>query len=537
MQLIAPSLKISDISEVKKLLYMSSSKNEQFIIRNQDKTIIMSDYWQKDLYNYIRNYNPLNCPSSNQLESISPFKYLITCSPLLDPENPSRKLGELFSLKKKTSFSLSPLIIYIVAFLIVLFLILFSLLKRMLVKLFLNPVIILKQYLSNCPPTSVENISEKINTIPYELYEIKSTFDREYLKRVEAEKYKAIVDIIAGLCHDIRSPLACLELCISEAKTHLPNPIIEIQYEAIKNIRSIANNVLEKYRVDNQSNSINEIYIKYFLLSSIIETVVSQKRYEWRHASVDLDLSINEDASSFWLESDPNEIKRVLSNLINNAYEALQEEKGQIKISMTKMINIISVCISDNGKGIHPQDLERILKGYSTKHLGKGLGVSTSKQFIERMGGSISISSTINVGTKMYLDFPISQNPTWFPEYLLINSDSEIIVLDDDTSIHSFWKEKLKKYTVKVKSFFSEQELLNWHHNNKSENQIFIMDYQLGTEQANGLELLKIINPEKKGYLITSFAEDINLQNEISKLNSWLFPKKLLGSIKIHFNV
>ena len=107
------------------------------------------------------------------------------------------------------------------------------------------------------------------------------------------------------------------------------------------------------------------------------------------------------------------EIQQVLLNLINNALYALRKTGGKIDITTRLKDGHVWVVVEDNGPGIPKANLDRIFDPFfTTKPVGEGngLGLSICFGIIQKMGGEIAVSSTVDVGTRFDIRFPV-RNP------------------------------------------------------------------------------------------------------------------------------
>ena len=106
---------------------------------------------------------------------------------------------------------------------------------------------------------------------------------------------------------------------------------------------------------------------------------------------------------------DRSQIEQVLINLVKNAHEACietPEPKVTICTHYDEHLKIFLISISDNGKGILPEVLERIfVPFFTTKQKGSGIGLSICKQSMMLHGGSISVTSVPNKHTTFTLKF------------------------------------------------------------------------------------------------------------------------------------
>ena len=105
----------------------------------------------------------------------------------------------------------------------------------------------------------------------------------------------------------------------------------------------------------------------------------------------------------------PDELNQVWTNIINNAYQAM-DGKGNIYISILQKDNFVRVAIKDKGKGI-PEDIkEKIFNPFFTTKIageGTGLGLDISKKIIEKHNGKINFESIEEEGTTFYIQLPI----------------------------------------------------------------------------------------------------------------------------------
>ena len=124
----------------------------------------------------------------------------------------------------------------------------------------------------------------------------------------------------------------------------------------------------------------------------------------------------------------PNELRRILSNLLNNAYEALHND-GKISILLSFSNNFIFISITDNGQGIPLDKMDVVLQGYSLKHAGKGIGLYSAKKYVESFsGGQLILNSEQYKGTEVTLKLPYFQKPDWFPENIYLKYQQMVVL-------------------------------------------------------------------------------------------------------------
>jgi two-component system sporulation sensor kinase A len=129
-------------------------------------------------------------------------------------------------------------------------------------------------------------------------------------------------------------------------------------------------------------------------------------------------------------EIESAEFKRVVSNLINNAAEAM-DDKGTITLSVTESNVRIQICCSDNGQGIPTEIIGKLTqRGESHgKAKGSGLGLYHAKSSVEKWGGALTLHSQVGKGTSVTISLPKAQAPLWFVPTLTVLERSTVVVL------------------------------------------------------------------------------------------------------------
>ena len=200
--------------------------------------------------------------------------------------------------------------------------------------------------------------------------------------------------IAKQVAHDIRSPVAVLQTLTSSAL--IPEPERELLQAATERIRHIADDLLAK-RKSNPSP-------QHFDILAASHTMQFEKAA--LHQSVVL--AIRTSASKLWVRGVESSALRILSNILNNAFEAVPtNQEPEVRLEIQETFREVLVHIVDNGKGIPPYMLSRIgEKGFSFgKSSGHGLGLSMAIQQIRSWGGNLEIQSEENQGTKITLRF------------------------------------------------------------------------------------------------------------------------------------
>jgi signal transduction histidine kinase len=104
-------------------------------------------------------------------------------------------------------------------------------------------------------------------------------------------------------------------------------------------------------------------------------------------------------------------LRSVFNNLFINAVQAMESKGGNLDINISPENDSVKIEISDTGKGISEESLEKIFEPYfSTKETGTGLGLAIVQKIIEVHNGTIAVESKLNEGTKFVVKLPKAEN-------------------------------------------------------------------------------------------------------------------------------
>lgn len=369
-------------------------------------------------------------------------------------------------------------------------------------------------------------------------------------KQIEFQKNDMIGKMAAQVAHDIRSPLAALEVASKDLK-NVPEQTRMMIKSSVTRINDIANVLLEKNREIRNIVDIKKIRElsdeprAVELLPCLISSIVSEKRVLCKmKQSMQILFVADTKAYAecvFFVSIQKNEFKRIISNLLNNAIESIDSEIGTVVIDLKLSADNkkVGVVISDNGKGIMPEILAKIGQRGIThgKPNGNGLGLFHAKQTLESWGCDLKIGSVCGKGTTITLTMPLAETPIWFACKIVIQPVSKIVVLDDDISIHQVWDERFasvltlyKNSNFSIVHLFEPSDLKDHLDGN-----LFLIDFEYEGVDINGLQAIENYELQKRGhtFLVTSRFEESLIREACICQDVKLLPKAMVGGVDI----
>lgn len=495
-------------------------------------------------FEWVRKGKP---PLQNKMTWILPFSWVDYC-PIQSKE------GEYFGY-----FKVSGSLIYnydmlsaflikmalVLCFIFTIFLLLYPLGKRIPEEIFVKPIMDLLNLLKS--GKKEQSVSDE-SKIPVEIQEIKLKLT-QMLKEAESHSHEvAFGQIAAKVAHDIRSPLAALNMLLKKNVASLPEEERNIIRSATQRINDIANNLLNQKKEKDLGKTSFSKKTAPELAAILLENIVSEKRAQYSERDIQFQLNIDENVHGVFVDVNANELSRALSNLINNSVEAIPEnrkEKGKVVLGLTVTSNqTVLFSVMDNGIGMHPEQLAQILeKSVSVgKENGSGIGLSSAIQSIESWNGIFSIKSQFGTGTQVDFALPIAVHPEWFAPILPLQEGSTIVFLDDDEVIHQIWQKRLSETKDKKQKDFHRvhcyraEELLKWYQENPllREKALFLVDYELIGSSSTGSDIVKQLNIANHALMVTSRYDDANVRLECQQLGIKFIPKNFAVHIPIY---
>lgn len=328
---------------------------------------------------------------------------------------------------------------------------------------------------------------------------------------------------LSSVTHDLRTPMNAIVNYIGLAVKHSDDKRRVVEYlsgadSSSKYLLNLIDNVLEKSRID--SGKVDLKNTKCWLpdlltLSKDISMEIAPNK----------GLNFIIDAMSVTNEHvlcDSLRVQQILTNVMSNAVK-YTGERGNIRVVLRELdhvdgVSTYEIVVEDDGIGMSDEFLSKIFdsferEGNTTSQgvFGSGLGMTIVKNLVDMMGGTITVESKKNVGTKVTIHLSFEVDFT-FGELIDVEAikGKRALIVDDDFTICDSVDRMLTKLGMRVDwTVYGADARLRIDHAISREDpfSLYVVDYMLNN--MNGIEVVKTIRervgPEAVILLVTSY--------------------------------
>ena len=382
-----------------------------------------------------------------------------------------------------------------------------------------------------------DNISQFLFTLQMQITALKdskaiSTKLREYKDQLEKslkETEKAKLNqqsFFAKMSHELRTPLNAIigmsELLQATELDQTQKKYLRAVSFSSNSLLRIINDILDFSKLKTDQFSLENIN---FSLKQLIKEVYHSSIYTAREKNIQLTYFISEDIIHCY--GDSLRITQVLVNLVNNAIKFTNQGSIDIRIDLlseSQNYQIIEFSVTDTGKGISKDKLERIFNSYeqedegiSREFGGTGLGLTIAKEIVEKYDSTINVESEEGKGSRFFFVLKLAKiREVGFKlEETKVEYDFQDIriLLVEDNHVNRFYAETiLVQKDIIVEMAEDGSEAVNQIQNNQYD--LILMDMQMPV--MNGLTATKIIRTQFMnetpiiGLSANTVTEDIN---------------------------
>ena len=253
----------------------------------------------------------------------------------------------------------------------------------------------------------LEGENDMTKKICYGINEIAVNSQAQLIRQRQSEQ--AYKRLMTSLSHDVKTPLASLvgyleavenKIVIGEEK----DEYIHVTHEKAQYLKSFVENLFEWVKLDSGEQI---FHFEKFDLNELSRNIIADWIPVLENSSFEYEFVIPE--TEYFIRIDVNAYTRVLNNLLQNMI--VHSEGDKMELHIFEDMRQAKIIISDNGKGITPDNLPHIFErmyqcDQSRSAKGNGLGLAITKELISVHKGTITAESNFGNGTKFTILFP-----------------------------------------------------------------------------------------------------------------------------------
>ena len=237
----------------------------------------------------------------------------------------------------------------------------------------------------------------------------------------QSEKLKTLGVMTSGISHEFSNILAIIsgsvQLLKESYKDSVPPRCEEELMDKLDIIRESTDNGAEIIRMMNEFTKVKEDDPSGFIdldIRDLIKQVIDSTLPKWENMAQAKGITYHMDREGLQkvpaLQGNPSELREVLVNIMNNAFDAMPDG-GRISFHTVKKEETIFISISDTGEGMSEDVQKQIFDPFFTtrRPKGTGLGMSVAYGIITRHGGNIDVESAVGKGSTLTIRLPIKK--------------------------------------------------------------------------------------------------------------------------------
>ncbi len=232
----------------------------------------------------------------------------------------------------------------------------------------------------------------------------------------ELQQAQAVKDeFLASMSHELRTPLTSIignsELVLEQSETPQQRQLLTSIQIAGRNQLALVNDILDLSKIESGKFTIEEHpYDLERTVNELIEIFTPQAH----NTGLELRLEMGYHPSRQLL-GDRHRIIQMLNNLVSNAIKFT--DRGAVVLTVSRRGGQLLLAVEDSGIGIEATALERLFSRFqqadssiSRRFGGTGLGLHITRSLAEMMGGAVSVSSELGVGSRFVIELPLQES-------------------------------------------------------------------------------------------------------------------------------
>lgn len=223
------------------------------------------------------------------------------------------------------------------------------------------------------------------------------------IKLEQNNRLAGIGTLAATVAHELRNPLGVIQMASYNLKRK------NKELENSRHLQNIEKKIFESNQIIN--NLLNYSNIKQPQPESVnICDILDECALALKDRTVGDQVQIRKEYPAdrtCRIEVDPFQVREIFNNILMNAVQSFEENKGVILIRIVSLPQAVKISVTDNGAGIAPEDLTEIFEPFFTrKSKGTGLGLSICCELVNMHNGKIDVESKVGQGTTLTVTLP-----------------------------------------------------------------------------------------------------------------------------------
>ncbi len=255
------------------------------------------------------------------------------------------------------------------------------------------------------------SLKQKIDSATKEL-----AANNEMLRKIDEEKD----EFVSVTSHEMRTPMTIISGYANLLERQQLGSLNDQQLDIIskigtsaKSLINLTNDMLDLAKMEANKSILQMTEAP---LQELIKAVIEKDQILYDDKSI----SLSYEGVDVQIKTDTSKFEHIMTNLLANANK-FTDRGGSVKITTTvdNTTHLATICVADTGIGISPESIGNLFKKFSQadnylerKYGGTGLGLAICKQMVERIGGTIWVTSTLGKGSQFCFTMPIVENST-----------------------------------------------------------------------------------------------------------------------------
>jgi signal transduction histidine kinase len=271
----------------------------------------------------------------------------------------------------------------------------------------------------------------------------------------EINRFKS--EFMANMSHELRTPMSAILGYTALFLDKVYGGISPRQEEALKRVEAAGQNLLQLMNSILDLSKIAagrmSVYPEDFDLGDLVKEVAGMLEALAKKKDLRLEWSA---PKSLRIRTDRTKLKQILINLVGNGIKFTKTGKVAISAEMAEDRPLLRIRVRDRGIGIRAEDMPLLFEEFrqldpsaTREQGGTGLGLALSKKFVELLGGTIDVESTVGVGSVFTVTVPILGRPPKEPSPVFLASDKSrrkkmLLAIDDDPEVLTLLRDSLE---------------------------------------------------------------------------------------------